>query len=930
MSRASPYNPIPSLLAAAAVLVLVAGLGKLPASAAPKVGVTAAVNQDARSKQPGGAASVLTLGKNVIFNEQIITDGAGLVQVLLLDGTTFTVGPNSQLTIDEFVYNPDTGDAKVVATLAKGAFRFIGGQTSRKPGGATIRTPAGSLGIRGAMVEGNVDGSRGTFSMIFGQEVVYTGPNGSERLFEPGFTLNVAGGGGSTQVRPRTSADASAFKNALAGGPGQSGGSSKQPTDTGVAGSSVTTVNSGTGSVPVPTFRPVESTNLNEIDEPQTDVEPTTEEVIIAITTTTTPPPPTTPADTLLARMLLAPSTYSTAFGNFGNPGIRGLVGSTAATDANVTLTRQNGFLVGTSPSGGSISVPDLTGTEGDSGLVQINVAGTGPQGAVSGPAFAGRADFVAYLLGVGGNPAQPFYLFAGTPTSSNLLLTEATDVRAYTLTQDPIQNVAVPFFNPDLYGSLDNTNQTNLLIVERSPDFFKSFLTWTDISGTGSSQRSATFVTAGGGTSDANGKTGLTSRRRGSFRGAADGPSFNMRGSPVQTLPGPDGYHAYGPNAEHFVVGHGADPAGTFTDIPTDYCSYYACPPPADTYTGDLNFGTVHVADLVSETPISSLTRTTRTHDGFMVGLAEPRPEGFDNPYPVGALTLPNFSIATDAASSQLAAVGVVSDFLNANFVVERLELAFGMNNGDFGESAFVNDEFFGATYNNNLEKTRLVTDEDEVSGIQDVANTTDLSPGSYIVSGRAAPVAGYQHCTTCSYVDWGWWGTRVIADIDDGGGGTDRRDERVHMGTWVAGDITNPSDLPTGMAATYSGTVLANVSSGGDSYIAAGTMGLEIDLDDRSGDFTISNLDGADYTATVFDASTATQTLFRSNDLEGDNGLTGSLVGALVNNGTDPAAGTIGQIEASDEASRIIGTFVGDRTSLTETGGGSECEIC
>ena len=73
------------------------------------------------------------------------------MQILLLDGTTFTVGPNSQLTIDEFVYNPDTGDAKVVASLTKGAFRFVGARTSQTEGGAIVKTPVGTIGIRGAV-----------------------------------------------------------------------------------------------------------------------------------------------------------------------------------------------------------------------------------------------------------------------------------------------------------------------------------------------------------------------------------------------------------------------------------------------------------------------------------------------------------------------------------------------------------------------------------------------------------------------------------------------------------------------------------------------------------------------------------------------------------------------------------------------------------
>src|SRR5690349_21248434 len=111
-----------ALLASVATSVV----ASLASQAHAEVGVAAAVNVDARGRPPGAAPRVITLGTNVVFNEEISTDSAGLVQILLLDGTTFTVGPNSQLTIDEFVYDPNTGDAKVVASLTKGVFRFVG------------------------------------------------------------------------------------------------------------------------------------------------------------------------------------------------------------------------------------------------------------------------------------------------------------------------------------------------------------------------------------------------------------------------------------------------------------------------------------------------------------------------------------------------------------------------------------------------------------------------------------------------------------------------------------------------------------------------------------------------------------------------------------------------------------------------------------
>ena len=129
--------------------------------ASAEVGVTAAVNVDARGRPPGAAPRVLALGANIVHNEQVTTDGQGLVQILLLDGTTFTVGPNSNLTIDEFVYNPETGDAKVVASLTKGVFRFVGARTSQTEGGATVKTPVGTIGIRGGVANFSYDPSTG-------------------------------------------------------------------------------------------------------------------------------------------------------------------------------------------------------------------------------------------------------------------------------------------------------------------------------------------------------------------------------------------------------------------------------------------------------------------------------------------------------------------------------------------------------------------------------------------------------------------------------------------------------------------------------------------------------------------------------------------------------------------------------------------------
>ena len=79
---------------AAALLCLSVGLvAAIGPAEAEKVGVAAAVNPDAFSSLSGSPQSQLSIGKSIFFNERINTTTSGLVQVLLVDGSTFTVAP---------------------------------------------------------------------------------------------------------------------------------------------------------------------------------------------------------------------------------------------------------------------------------------------------------------------------------------------------------------------------------------------------------------------------------------------------------------------------------------------------------------------------------------------------------------------------------------------------------------------------------------------------------------------------------------------------------------------------------------------------------------------------------------------------------------------------------------------------------------------
>src|ERR1700742_1089420 len=102
-----------SVLAPVALLagLLIAAPGD--ALAQDKVGVNSAVNPEESGTPPGGNGRRLVIGQDVVYNEHITTGPAGQTQLLFLDESSMTVGPNSDLTIDQFVFDPKSGTGKL-------------------------------------------------------------------------------------------------------------------------------------------------------------------------------------------------------------------------------------------------------------------------------------------------------------------------------------------------------------------------------------------------------------------------------------------------------------------------------------------------------------------------------------------------------------------------------------------------------------------------------------------------------------------------------------------------------------------------------------------------------------------------------------------------------------------------------------------------
>jgi FecR protein len=132
------------------VAVLLSSVAPFGGAVAQSGGSVSAANPRTTGTPPGGSLRSLQIGSNVVYRERVQTSETGTAQITFPDRTTLNVGRNSNLLIDEFVYNPDAGSGRMALSLAKGALRFVGGQVSHTEG-ASVKTPPATLGVRGGV-----------------------------------------------------------------------------------------------------------------------------------------------------------------------------------------------------------------------------------------------------------------------------------------------------------------------------------------------------------------------------------------------------------------------------------------------------------------------------------------------------------------------------------------------------------------------------------------------------------------------------------------------------------------------------------------------------------------------------------------------------------------------------------------------------------
>lgn len=165
----------------------------------------------------------LSLQDNVYSNERINTGSDSAARLIFSDQTILSIGADSNVVLDRFVFDADPDKSTVALSMTKGVLRFVSGKLPKDV--YQIRTPTALIGIRGTIFEVIV-AANGATTVNVTEGAVAVSAGGTTASVSAGQTTSVAPGAGPTPPAPTPPAPPAvvAMNSALGPDPGIAGG----------------------------------------------------------------------------------------------------------------------------------------------------------------------------------------------------------------------------------------------------------------------------------------------------------------------------------------------------------------------------------------------------------------------------------------------------------------------------------------------------------------------------------------------------------------------------------------------------------------------------------------------------------------------------------------------------------------------------------
>ena len=884
-------------------LLLTGGAGGLLAQ--ERVGVTSAVNTEATGALPGAAARRLVIGQDVIFNEHITTTASGQSQLLFLDESSMTVGPNSDLTIDRFVFDPKSGTGKLAMSATRGLLRYVGGKLSKQDEAVTLRTATATLAVRGgAFIVRIGPGGSMDATFLYGKGLTVTGLAGvPQTITRPGFMVSVSGPGAApSRPAPAPPGQLALATQQLDGQTGGRGGASVIPTDTTVADSGVSQTISGNvtqslqqtaqntpaspSTAPSTTNFSPGPTTVNTLQS--TTAQPAGSQVAMGQPPTSIPVP-TIPPPPPLVMIQIAGAVKST--GNSA-PGLGFTDPSKYVPYANGNIIYppgtplQNGVATATAGTQSFALAPLTPGTTTTVGATCTGCNG-GAGGTAAGTAVTDADSSFFYANLISTKDSSPVFVFGGTPVSPSFFAPIPTQqFLSFNVNPDislasGSQAQTIPFLPPGFGGTMANATVSPLLVATSAneqfgvsnnvthndglaPKWLQASLT---LNGQGASQTAALVSTIGSfSTSSDNGQVIASGNIRGAVNLNATSPIVGIYAS-VHSVPDGNGNSLFGSNAiSGFVLDQNDN------NITGNFQPNLASAAQFGQTTVDYAFN----QPVTSGGNFTPGTRSALAETGFFGGImTHTTNPTTGSPYVLSGNTM----VQTDPASNRVAATfGGTDPFTSAQSGIRSMVLNFGslptQITSNYSRSAFIDNNNYAAHESpvtpSQINGTNLPT-------VTTAANPTVLGPGAQPPgsslpnltpslamvtsatvpvtlfgvgpsSGLAPPMLIPVTPCACQYLQWGYWTGQVLTPNSTLTAST--RDDRAFINTWLAGTPT--VNLPTTGTGTYNGAAVGTVFNAGATYLAAGAFNGTYNFGTQSGTMSINNFDGHSFSAT------------------------------------------------------------------------------
>jgi hypothetical protein len=97
-----------------------------------------------------GGKEAAKAGTPVFQGSQLKTGPKSSMGVTFKDETVMSFGPDTELTVDEYLYAPSQGKLKLASKMTKGSMNYVSGVIAKlQPDAVSVTTPTGTIGVRG-------------------------------------------------------------------------------------------------------------------------------------------------------------------------------------------------------------------------------------------------------------------------------------------------------------------------------------------------------------------------------------------------------------------------------------------------------------------------------------------------------------------------------------------------------------------------------------------------------------------------------------------------------------------------------------------------------------------------------------------------------------------------------------------------------------